>query len=386
MSSPEPFGIPGGGALSDERWARLAWSHIVEPEDEKVARSIATHGAVDALERFVSGPEARGDAHAARVGAMDIDRARHVLDRLRVRVVVPGDEEWPTGLDQLGVPPVCLYARGECEVSVAEGSVAIVGSRAATAYGLSVAADLGEGLAHRGVTVVSGAAFGIDAAAHRGALAGGGPTIAVLARGLDRAYPQAHEGLLREVSAHGVVVSELPPGWAPHRHRFLARNRLIAALTVGTVVVEAGLRSGSLNTAKVARELVRHVAAVPGPVTSVQSAGCHQLVRERGATLVTDAAEVLDLMGRLGLDAVGVARAPETPESELDPVALAVFSAVPVRAGADLARLQAHTALDARTLLAALGRLGLLGLVSRDGDRWRKVPSPRREAGGGGAR
>ncbi|MDT0213755.1 DNA-processing protein DprA [Rothia sp. ARF10] len=383
MSSRRSVSIPGGGALADERWARLAWSHIVEPENEKVARSIAAHGAVGALDRFLSGPEARGDAHTARVEALDIDRARHVLERLRVRVIVPGDDEWPTGLDQLDVPPVCLYARGDCEVSVAEGSVAVVGSRAATAYGLSVAADLGEGLADRGVTVVSGAAFGIDAAAHRGALAGGGPTIAVLARGLDRAYPQAHEGLLREVSGHGVVVSELPPGWAPHRHRFLARNRLIAAMTVGTVVVEAGLRSGSLNTAKVARGLVRHVAAVPGPVTSVQSAGCHQLVREHGATLVTDAAEVLDLMGRLGLDAVGPVRAPETPESELDPVARAVFSAVPVRAGADLARLQAHTALDARTLLANLGRLGLLGLVTRDGDRWRKAPTPRPGSGRG---
>lgn len=365
--------------MSDERWARLAWSHVIEPENDKVASSIATQGAVDALDRFLSGPEARSDAHAARVEALDIDRARQVLDRLRVRVVIPGDDEWPSGLDRLDVPPVCLYARGECEVSVAEGSVAVVGSRAATAYGLSVAADLGEGLVARGVTVVSGAAFGIDAAAHRGALAGGGPTIAVLARGLDRAYPQAHEGLLREIAGHGVVVSELPPGWAPHRHRFLARNRLIAAMTVGTVVVEAGLRSGSLNTARVARELGRHVAAVPGPVTSVQSAGCHQLVREHGASLVTDTAEVLDLMGRLGLDAIGPVRAPETAESELDHVERVVYSAVPVRAGADLARLQEHTTLDTRTLLAALGRLGLLGLVTREGDRWRKVPSPRRQ-------
>ncbi|MFW5474463.1 DNA-processing protein DprA [Knoellia sp. CPCC 206450] len=378
MSRLRSLGVPGGAALSDERWARLAWSRLVEPENEKVAASIASHGAVDALDRFLSGPEAQAGAHAARLEALDLDRARHVLDRLRARVLVPGDDEWPSGLDQLTVPPLCLYARGECEVSVAEGSVAVVGSRAATAYGLSVAADLGEGLATRGVTVVSGAAFGIDAASHRGALAAGGPTVAVLARGLDRAYPQAHEGLLREIARHGAVVSELPPGWAPHRHRFLARNRLIAAMTVGTVVVEAGLRSGSLNTAKFARGLVRHVAAVPGPVTSVQSAGCHQLMREHGATLVTDAAEVLDLMGRLSLDAVGPVRAPETAESELDPVGLAVFSAVPVRAGADLARLQEHTALDTMTLLAALGRLGALGLVVRDEDRWRKSPPPRR--------
>ena len=375
MTSRGRGDIPGGAALWQERWARLAWSRIVEPETVSARDSIREHGAVDALGRLLA--EGRSDAggpYAQRIETLDIDRARAVLDRLGVRVVIPGDDEWPHGLDQLTTPPICLYAKGECELSVAEGSVAVVGSRAATAYGLSVAADLGEGLVSRGVTVVSGAAFGIDAAAHRGALAGGGPTVAVLARGLDRAYPQAHEGLLREIAAHGVVVSELPPGWAPYRQRFIARNRLIAAMSVGTVVVEAGLRSGSLNTAKEARLLVRHVAAVPGPVTSVQSAGCHQLLRETDATLVTDTAEVLDLMGRLSLDAVGPARAPETPESELDDVGRAVFSAVPVRQGADLARMQALTALDTRSLLSVLGRLCVLGLVVRDGETWRKVP------------
>lgn len=375
--------IPGGAALSEERWARLAWSRIVEPQTVSARDSIRAHGPSEALERLLAGGDVGDGQFAERIATLDIDGARRVLDRLRVRVVIPGDDEWPIGLDQLPAPPLCLYVRGEYELSVAEGSVAVVGSRAATSYGLSVAADLGEGLASREVTVVSGAAFGIDAAAHRGSLAGGGPTIAVLARGLDRAYPQAHEGLLREIAGHGVVVSELPPGWAPYRARFIARNRLIAAMSVGTVVVEAGLRSGSLNTAKEARLLVRHVAAVPGPVTSVQSAGCHQLVREHGAALVTDTGEVLDLMGRLSLDAVGPSRAPETPESELDPMGRAVFSAVPVREGADLARMQALTALDSRTLLGVLGRLCVLGLVARDGERWRKVPAARRVPTGG---
>ncbi|WP_404383802.1 DNA-processing protein DprA [Knoellia locipacati] len=375
--------VPGGAVLSQERWARLAWSRIVEPETVSTRDSIRQHGAVDALGRLLADARADvGGPYGQRIETLDIDRARAVLDRLGVRVVIPGDDEWPLGLDQLRTPPICLYAKGECELSVAEGSVAVVGSRAATAYGLSVAADLGEGLVSRGVTVVSGAAFGIDAAAHRGALAGGGPTVAVLARGLDRAYPQAHEGLLREIAGHGVVVSELPPGWAPYRQRFIARNRLIAAMSVGTVVVEAGLRSGSLNTAHVARRLVRHVAAVPGPVTSVQSAGCHELVRQTGATLVTDTGEVLDLMGRLSLDAVGPARAPETAESELDDVGRAVFSAVPVRGGADLARMQALTALDTRSLLSVLGRLCVLGLVVRDGETWRKVPTCARRVTG----
>ncbi|WP_353950626.1 DNA-processing protein DprA [Knoellia sp. S7-12] len=369
--------IPGAGALAVDRWARMAWSRIVEPETVLVRDAIRDHGAVESMQRLLGGSLAPDGRYDQRITVLDIDQARRALDRLQVRVVVPGDDEWPLGFDQLDVPPICVYARGMCELSVTEGSVAIVGSRAATHYGLNVAADLGEGLAHRGVTVVSGAAFGIDAAAHRGALAGGGPTIAVLARGLDRAYPQAHEGLLREIADDGAVVSELPLGWAPYRQRFIARNRLIAAMSVGTVVVEAGLRSGSLNTAKEARKLVRHVAAVPGPVTSVQSAGCHKLLRETDATLVTDAAEVLDVMGRLSLDAVGLARAPVTPESDLDPVARGVWSAVPVRTPADLAKLQLLTALDSTTLLSVLGRLTSLGLVVRVGERWRKVPASR---------
>ncbi|MFC7491805.1 MULTISPECIES: DNA-processing protein DprA [unclassified Knoellia] len=378
MSGRSPGSIPGAAALVSERWARMAWSRVAEPETVLVRDWVEAHGAVESMDRLLSGSLAPDGRFDQRIAALDLDQARRALDRLHVRVVIPGDDEWPLGLDQLESPPLCLYARGTCDLAVADGSVAVVGSRAATAYGLRVAADLGQGLVQRGVTVVSGAAFGIDAAAHRGALAGGGPTIAVLARGLDRAYPQAHEGLLREIADNGAVVSELPPGWAPYRQRFIARNRLIAAMSVGTVVVEAGLRSGSLNTARTARILVRHVAAVPGPVTSVQSAGCHKLLRETDALLVTDAAEVLDLMGRLSLDAVGPARAPVTPESDLDSLARTVWSAVPVRTPADLAKLQRLTALDTTTLLGVLGRLTMLGLVVRVGERWRKVPAPRR--------
>lgn len=374
MSVRSFFDVPGGAALTEDRWARLAWSQVAEPETVSVRTWVDRFGASGALSRLLTGELAPDGRYDQRIAGLDVSGSRRALERLRVRVVVPGDEEWPLGLDQLDTPPLCLYVRGAVDLGAVEGSVAVVGSRAATPYGLHVAAELGEGLVGRGVTVVSGAAFGIDAAAHRGALAGGGPTVAVLARGLDRAYPQAHEGLLRAVAKEGAVVSELPLGWAPYRQRFIARNRIIAAMTVGTVVVEAGLRSGSLNTARTARDLHRHVAAVPGPVTSVQSAGCHQLVRESGATLVTDTAEVLDLMGRLSLDAVGPARAPETAESQLDPVARTVWSAVPVREGAGLARMQLLTAMDSTTLLAVLGQLSVLGLVVRDGDRWRKAP------------
>ncbi|KGN36753.1 DNA-processing protein DprA [Knoellia subterranea] len=378
MSSTARFVVPGDDDREQERWARVAWSRVAEPETVSVRDWIAQEGAAESVRRLVSGSLASDGRYDQRVATLDLDQARHALDRLDVRVLIPGDEEWPEALDDLPCPPVCLYVKGTGHLSMTVGSVAVVGSRAATSYGLRVAAELGEELVDRGVAVVSGAAFGIDAAAHRGALAGGGPTVAVLARGLDRAYPQAHAGLLREIADGGAVVSELPPGWAPYRQRFIARNRIIAALGVGTVVVEAGLRSGSLNTAKVARELVRHVAAVPGPVTSVQSAGCHKLLRETGATLVTDAAEVLDLMGRLSLDSVGLARAPVTPESELDPTASSVWSAVPVRRTTDLAGLQRLTALDPATLLSVLGRLAMLGLVERVDGGWRKIPASRR--------
>lgn len=377
MSTRSFADVPGGSALVEDRWARVAWSHLVEPETDSVLTRIGHDGASDALGRLLAGDESADGRYDQRVAALDLRQVRRALERLQVRVLVPGDAEWPQGLDELDQPPICLYVRGAVDLGVVEGSVAVVGSRAATAYGLHVAAELGEGLVGRGVTVVSGAAFGIDAAAHRGALAGGGPTVAVLARGLDRAYPQAHEGLLRAVGEHGAVVSELPLGWAPYRQRFIARNRIIAAMSVGTVVVEAGLRSGSLNTARTARNLNRHIAAVPGPVTSVQSAGCHQLVRETDATLVTDTAEVLDLMGRLGLDAVGRARAPETAESELGPVARTVWSAVPVRQAASLERMQLLTALDTTTLLGVLGQLSVQGLVVREGDGWRKAQGSR---------
>ena len=161
-------------------------------------------------------------------------------------------------------------------IAVAPG---VVGSRASTAYGEHVASDLSEGLCRRGVAVVSGAAFGIDGAAHRAALAADGCTVAVLAGGLDVPYPAGHSSLMYRIRAAGLLVSEYPPGIRPARHRFLARNRLVAALSGATVVVEAGLRSGAANTAAWARALGRVVCAVPGPVTSSASAGCHALIR-----------------------------------------------------------------------------------------------------------
>lgn len=363
----------------DERWARLAWAHLAEPANQQVHHWISDGGASAALRRVASGRVATDGAVAVRLAELDLERAIHNLDAAGVRVLIPGDDEWPLGLDDLAVPPYALFVRGRCRVDeVLEGSVAVVGSRAASGYGTAVASDLGSGLAARGVTLVSGAAFGIDAAAHRGVLADDGVTVAVLACGLDRAYPSAHAGLLTQIAQTGLVLSEVPLGGAPFRSRFLARNRIIATITVGTVVVEASLRSGSLSTARWAREHNRYVAAVPGPVTSMTSAGCHVEIRERGAELVTDTADVMDLMGRLGVDLADPRRPPASADGDLTPAQRAVWSAVPVRSSATIESIVRACGESSDVVLAALGHLELVGLATSRADGWRKVLPSRR--------
>jgi DNA processing protein len=248
----------------------------------------------------------------------------------------------------------------------------VVGARACTSYGEHVAAELGAGLGERGWTVVSGAAFGIDVAAHRGALAGNGGTVAVLACGVDIVYPSAHGRLLRAVRAAGAVVSELPPGARPTKSRFLARNRLIAGLARGTVVVEAAMRSGARNTAGHADDLSRPVMAVPGPVTSPMSAGCHELMR-LGASLVTDTADVVALVGALGDDAAPERRGEARPHDGLDEAALRVLDALPSRQYAGPASIARVAGLDLATVLPALALLSGRGLARSRADTWRRV-------------
>jgi DNA processing protein len=192
-----------------------------------------------------------------------------------------------------------LWCRGNVDVlPTRDRAIAIVGARASTGYGEHVAMDFAAGLTSRGYTVVSGGAYGIDGMAHRAVLACGGTTVAVLAGGIDQLYPAGHDELLRRIIAAGAVVSEVSPGGAPTRWRFLQRNRLIAAMAGATVVIEAGYRSGSLNTATHARDLDRPIGVVPGPVTSGASAGCHRLLRTNPATtLVTSVADVAELLG-----------------------------------------------------------------------------------------
>lgn len=369
-----PRAVSAALAGGDERLCRLVWAYLREPDDQAAGRWIAEHGAVEALDRLSRGLLGRGQDVLQRLAALDLDAVARGHDHLGVRVLIPGDEEWPHRLDELDRPPHCLFVRGPLDLTdLGMRGIAIVGARAATPYGTQVARGMAADLAHRDVVVVSGAAFGIDAAAHEGALAAGGETLAVLACGLDRPYPLAHAGLIARVAGSGAVVSEVPLGHAPYRGRFLSRNRIIAAATLGCVVVEAGPRSGSLNTARVAEGLGRHVAMVPGPVTSMMSVGCHEWIRVRQAHLVTDAADVLDVMGPLGVFVQDLRRAPEQPEDLVADEDRTLWSAVPVRRGAGLAELVRLGGGTTSSTLAGLGRLVLAGLVERQDDTWRKV-------------
>ena len=365
-----------GRTAGAERRARCAWSRLAEPGDPVAARLIAAHGVVGALEALPGLPEGASTGRfGARLVGLDVDRDLDRAAAIGARLLVPGDSDWPTAVDDLPVPPVALWAQGPLAAAdVCGRSVAIVGARAATAYGESVTGELAAGLARRGYAVVSGAAFGIDAAAHRGALAVHAPTVAVLAGGLDRPYPVAHVRLLEEIARVGAVISEAPPGAAPMKQRFLQRNRLIAAMTQGTVVVEAGLRSGSRNTAGTAAELCRVVMAVPGPVTSMSSAGCHEMIRSGMAVLVTDADEIAELLGPIGTDLAPERRGVERLGDGLDDVSLRVLDALPVRNGSPVERLARVSGLGERDVRAALGRLELGGIARRDAAGWRRGP------------
>jgi DNA processing protein len=374
--------VAGEGHRSgDPQWrARVAWSRLAEPGDPVAAAFVERHGLVEALGRVRAGI-AGTERYAARAADLDVDTDLMRAEWAAAAVVVPGDPRWPEGRDDLEVPPYCLWVRGSA-LSAGQRAVAVVGSRAATAYGVRVAEDLGTGLASRGFAVVSGAAYGIDGAAHRGALAAEGATIAVVAGGVDRVYPVGHARLLEEIVRTGAVVSEVPPGAAPTRTRFLARNRLIAAMTIGTVVVEAAARSGSLNTARWAATHHRPVAAVPGPVTSMMSTGCHQLVRDGVAVLVTDATEVVELVGRLGDDLAEPPRGPVNPEDLLAPGVRHVYAALPVRRAVPVESLAKVAGRSESDVLAALGRLNIEGLAERVDGGWRRLA--RAKVGGSG--
>lgn len=387
MSAPRVRRAP-----DEVRLARAYLARVAEPPAPALVRLVEEMGPVAAATQVRSGdvPAAVADATRARRGTDGAAADLGAAEAVGARLVVPEDEEWPhwpfTAFTLAGVaelaPPLALWARGPGRLDeLCERAVAIVGARAATGYGLHLATELGAGLAERGLPVVSGAAIGIDGAAHRGTLAAGGATLAVLACGVDVAYPAAHDALLGRVAETGLVVSEYPPGAVPARHRFLVRNRLIAGAATGTLVVEAGLRSGAQRTAADARALGRPVMAVPGPVTSGLSAGCHRLIRE-GAVLVDRVEEVLEVVGRLGLDLADPVAAPTRPTDGLGRVGALVHDALPARGARDTRwlALEAGVALDeVRHALVDLERRLLAECV--DG-RWRRRRPPR-DAGAG---
>lgn len=378
MIGPMPPGNPReGNAIDPQRLALITLAVVAEPPAPALVAGLAHDDAVSVLDRLRRGELAGASPRAiaglqARLATADADRSLLLADRAGARFVTPGDAEWPDCLNDLeGEAPLGLWVRGNRRLDeLVKRSVAVVGARAATTYGMTVAGELAADLTVHGVTVVSGAAFGIDASAHRGAMAVSGATVAVLACGVDRAYPLAHDDLLRRMTERGLVISELAPGAGVTRGRFLVRNRLLAALTCGTVVVEAALRSGALNTATRARDLSRQVMAMPGPVTSPMSAGCHEEIRARGSSLVTDAADVLDVVGVLGRDAIGERRDPARPLDSLTSMELAVFDALPLRAPREVDELSRDCAFDLLGVLAALGRLHDLGFVEPVASGW----------------
>jgi DNA processing protein len=374
-----------------ERRARVALSFLAKPGDPVLGAALRTRTAKQVL-GLVTGADADGEALRAGEAAdaalcRAVQRWRDRLGEIPstarlaawqdsgLRLVMPGDADWPTQLDDLGdTRPLLLWLRGTANLRLTcLNSVAVVGSRAATGYGNHVAVEMAAVLAEHGVGVVSGGAYGIDAGAHRGALAAGGDTVAVLAGGLSFGYPQGNRELFATIAGRGVLVSECPPDAGPTRPGFLIRNRIIAALSRGVVVVEAALRSGALNSARHARQLCRPVMAVPGPVTSEYSAGCHELIRDYGAMCVTCAADVLAHVALPGdgVPSAGPRSGPATARDLLDPVAVAVLEEVPLRGGRGPASIAVRAGVDLDTTLRCLGVLAAGEFVERCERGWR---------------
>jgi DNA processing protein len=399
--------------LGEQRVARAALTYLAEPGDPALGALLAicepaeVLAAIKADLLLPTGPGC-GDSPAsrkaleralvrwrARLPGLPGDAGIEAACRAGITLVCPGDPRWPQRLEELGAArPYALWLRGSADLaSACLRSVSMVGSRAATGYGAHVAGEIAADLGEQGWTIVSGGAYGIDAAAHRGAQVGGALTAAVLACGVDYPYPAGHADLFEQIAAAGLVVSEWPPGRHPARLRFLIRNRVIAALTCGTVVVEAGERSGALNTARYAASLGRPLMAVPGPVTSPQSAGCHRIIRDWAATLVTCAADIVEMLVPLGAQDVperedacrpvpGAAlpraapagsarREPALSRDDLDLDSARVLDALPARGAAGTATIAVEAGVDLDTVLRCLGLLAGCGFIERCDHGWR---------------
>ena len=395
----------------EEVFARAAWTGIAEPGDGTAGAVVAALGAVPALRALLEGVTVPG--LAARLREADADppgdealraalarwapraTVRDTVDALRqaarvgARLLVPGCARWPAGVDDLGHhAPLALWMRGtDVALDALPRSLSLVGARAATGYGEHVTMEASAGLVDRGYTIVSGAAYGIDGMAHRAALASRGITLAFLAGGVDRFYPSGHDALLTRIAEEGAVLSELPCGQAPTKWRFLQRNRLIAAASLATVVLEAGWRSGSLNTAAHASTLGRPLGAVPGPVTSAASAGCHRLIRDYTAVCVTNPDEMAELapldaaptlFDAVG-GAVGGARDGASGQGDPAPEVVRLIDALSARSPRDVADLAARAGLSFDAVRALLGTLELEGAVLERERGWVKTSGAGRQ-------
>jgi DNA processing protein len=364
--------------ITSDRGARMLLGCAMDAGDPAVADLVQNLGADAAWAKITEG--ALGEPAAERAALLSLDGVERAAKAAAMRFVVPGDEEWPDGLDDLrhaehvqrrGGEPLGLWLRGPGHLAhLMQRSVAVVGSRAATAYGNGIATDLAADLVEHGVTVLSGGAFGIDVAAHRGALAAGGPTVCVLANGVDVAYPPAHAALFETLAKDQLLVSELPPAAHPTRVRFLSRNRLIAAMSQGTVVVEAALRSGARNTASWALGCGRPLMAVPGSVYSRASTATHLMIRNGQAVLVTSAAEVLELISDMGQAMLPLAHGQSRATDALTETQLAVFEAIPARRRASVGDIALGAGVSVPACLGALTALESAGLVEGDERGW----------------
>jgi DNA processing protein len=261
------------------------------------AREIFSNSASYVLDRALSGGY-DPIKYARTIEKLQIDNSDELLTKVSETgsiFLTPEDSAWPQAVSDLAAPPIALVVKGDPNLLTGD-SLAIVGTRNPTQYGVRIAQDFAAGFVDREWSIISGGAYGIDAAAHKGALVAEGVTVAVIASGIDVIYPAGNARLFTEIAELGCLVSEVPPGAPAIPSRFLTRNRLIAALSNATLVVEAAFRSGSLRTARDAAELMRPVMAIPGPITSPVSEGCHRLIGERAAEIVTSIADAVEFL------------------------------------------------------------------------------------------
>jgi DNA processing protein len=283
-----------------ERAIRLALFATIEGGATFWSREITERGVQSVFDR-IKGNVYDSVKHATiveKVQSFESTAAFQSIEKLGAHFIIPGDAQWPLRVDELECPPIGLIVKGNVEI-LSNPSLAIVGTRNPTPYGVRIAGDFAAGFVDREWDIVSGGAYGVDTAAHRGALVAEGRTIAVIASGIDLQYPSGNTRLFEEICENGAIVTEVMPGVPALPHRFLTRNRLIAALSQATLVVEAAFRSGSLRTARDAAELMRPVMAIPGPINSPSSEGCHRLIGERAAELVTSVPDAIELISAL---------------------------------------------------------------------------------------